>query len=483
MRAAFISIRSLLRWLGGFDELILERCRTEGMRATATGVLVLVVGGMAASSATFTASLFLHLALAGALVFGMCWGLAIMALDRWLLLVIKRQRTTAGTLILAVPRVLLALVAGLVIAQPLVLVAFRSEVAREAQWDRQQTVQSRLTSVDDRYDPPINSLTSTEKQLQAQLATANTSSALTNDPLYQADQRQALRLANEAHAAFAAANSELDGTGGTHHVGAGPVYDRKLAYAQMLQREAQTAARTAQARATIVIGQQQSALAIAHEGERQRLAAVLHRLRNLEGDRARGEMEVQAEYGGPIGLADRLDALAAIGRIHPSVGRFSLLLTLLLMLVDSAPALGKVLLLVGVKTAYEVEANADERATQEASNAERDAEVEARRLAAQEVVDQAAIHRQRWNETLDELVGQIIEVQRRVTEEAIRQWDQRICDQLRRDESGGPPPASSPPQQTVQTGARRRPRVRLTPRAAVWAMLALAQPRRWFRRG
>ncbi len=106
-------------WLGCADESILDRCpRAERMRAAATGATVLVVAVLAALSAIVTAHQFLHVAVPGAVLLGAGWGTSIMALDRWLILSIRRQPTGWRTLALALPRVAVAVVAGLVIAKP-----------------------------------------------------------------------------------------------------------------------------------------------------------------------------------------------------------------------------------------------------------------------------------------------------------------------------------------------------------------------------
>ena len=95
-------MRRLFLWLG--CAAILERCpRAERMRAAATGAGVLVVAVLAALSATVTAYQFLHVPVPGAVLLGAGWGAAIMALDRSMILSIRRQSTWWPTLALALP--------------------------------------------------------------------------------------------------------------------------------------------------------------------------------------------------------------------------------------------------------------------------------------------------------------------------------------------------------------------------------------------
>ena len=82
----------LLRWLGCADEAILAHCPTESMRFAATGATVLTTSALATVSATLTVNQFLHVALLGAVVVGVGWGAAIMALDRWLILARRLTR-------------------------------------------------------------------------------------------------------------------------------------------------------------------------------------------------------------------------------------------------------------------------------------------------------------------------------------------------------------------------------------------------------
>jgi hypothetical protein len=430
--AVFRALSSLLRWIGAFDEEILERRPSERMRATATGILVIVVSTMAGAAATLTGHTFLHLGLTASVALGLFWASAIMALDRWLLLVIKRQPTKAATLGLAVPRVAVAVVAGFLIAKALVIGMFNSEVMRQAGWNRQETVLAHLRVVDRRDTPPISALFRAEHRLQKKLGTVGPASALASDPIYAEATRRSKVLSAEANTAFNKAQCELDGTCGTSHVGPGPVYDRKLRHAQSLQQQADAAEAAAQSRATVVNGEQQAAAKTVHADQRRELAGVHTRLQTALQRRAHDEQKVRAEYGGPIGLADRLDALAAVERIHHSARNYSLLLTLLLTLVDSAPAVGKALMLIGAKSAYEDELDAEEAAAQQLAALTRDAEKRAHEISTQEIVDQAEAHRAQWKEELPAIVAKVVAVQRSVTEESIERWERETRDAMQR---------------------------------------------------
>jgi hypothetical protein len=392
------------------------------MRFTATGAVVLTVGCLAFASAALTAHQFLHLSTAVAMAVGICWGLAMVTLDRWLLLTIRRQPHVLATLALALPRVAVAVVAGLVIAVSVVLVAFKNEVYARATYDWRQAMLTALQNVDNKYRPQITSLIAQENNLEQRIATVGAGGAVGNDALYLADSARAARLSTEARAAAAVAQCELDGTCGSGHVGAGPVYTRKELYAEQLQHEAAAAQAGATARAKTIAAEQTAATGQAHGYERSQLAHVRDRLNQVEAKRSHDERTVRRAYAQPIGLADRLDALAELQQVHPSIQHWSELLTILILLLDSAPAVGKALVSIGPQTPYERVHSQQERVAAAAAKADRKARIKAAKIAAQEPVDQAELHRKLWLKELPELLAKVIRTQREATERHIDVW-------------------------------------------------------------
>ncbi len=97
-----------------------------GARAkfVALGGVLLSTGGLAVVSMTFA----VHMALGAwwplALLAGVAWGLVVVNLDRMLLVGMAHDSSLKRNLVLAVPRVGLALVLGIVIATPLTMQVF-----------------------------------------------------------------------------------------------------------------------------------------------------------------------------------------------------------------------------------------------------------------------------------------------------------------------------------------------------------------------
>jgi len=412
-----------LRWLGCADEAILAHCPTESMRCSATGATVLTTSALATVSATLTVNQFLHVALIGAVIVGIGWGAAIMALDRWLILSIRRQSNAAATLALALPRVLLAIVAGLVIAEPLVLIAFRSEVNAQATADTEHAYLLQKQHLDQQYSA-IGTLTSQANSIEQQLTTVDAGSVLLTDPEYRLASQQAQSLQSRAQAADQQALCELDGSCGTHHVGSGPVYGAKQAQANQLKQQAAAAqAKLAILRQSLV-AQQAARQSQGDPYLRSQLAQIIQRRAQLEAQRAQDESTLRAAYRQPIGLAERLDALSEVSNQHPSVGAASLLISLLILLLDSAPALGKAFISIGRPTLYEQVQTEEEQSALDHARSRRQALAEAQAHEAAAIVDEAEIHRRLWKQALKHLVGQMVQTQRHVAEGYIDRWAQ-----------------------------------------------------------
>src|SRR6478672_126467 len=99
-------------WLSGADPDVLRHCERERGKMMAMGGTVATTSVLATIAATFTVHQFLHAPLLVALILGIGWGLAIMNLDRWLLMSIRRQDTPGKTILMAAPRIVLALLIG-----------------------------------------------------------------------------------------------------------------------------------------------------------------------------------------------------------------------------------------------------------------------------------------------------------------------------------------------------------------------------------
>src|SRR4051794_38126764 len=106
----------LFIWLSGADREVLAKVPRERNKFTALGGVVLMTATMAAASFTFAMVIGVRAPIPVAVVIGLLWGLAIMNLDRWLVTATPRRDHWYQNLAATLPRVVLALIMGLVIS-------------------------------------------------------------------------------------------------------------------------------------------------------------------------------------------------------------------------------------------------------------------------------------------------------------------------------------------------------------------------------
>jgi hypothetical protein len=119
-------MKKFLIALSGARSEVLERCKTDYGRFEGVGGAVLTTSVLAAISMTFALYSALGVSLFVAVPASLLWGLAIMSLDRWL--VGTMQAGGPKRWLIALPRILMAVLLGVVISTPLVLQIFKSEI-------------------------------------------------------------------------------------------------------------------------------------------------------------------------------------------------------------------------------------------------------------------------------------------------------------------------------------------------------------------
>src|SRR5947208_11734616 len=117
--------------LAGARGDVLEAAPSARARFVALGGVLLSTGGLAAVSAAFAVHMALGVWWPFALVIGLGWGLVIVNLDRMVLVGMGHDSSWKRNLVLAVPRVALALILGIVVATPLTLQVFHKEIDAE----------------------------------------------------------------------------------------------------------------------------------------------------------------------------------------------------------------------------------------------------------------------------------------------------------------------------------------------------------------
>ncbi|WP_326643793.1 DUF4407 domain-containing protein [Streptosporangium sp. NBC_01755] len=129
-------MRTLLIALSGARPEVLKLCPTEQGKFEGIGGAVLTTSVLAVVSMTFALNSALGVSLVLAIPASLVWGLAIMSLDRWLVSTMHADGPRRWRV--ALPRILMAVLLGLVISTPLVLQIFKSEIDAQIVQIKQQ---------------------------------------------------------------------------------------------------------------------------------------------------------------------------------------------------------------------------------------------------------------------------------------------------------------------------------------------------------
>jgi hypothetical protein len=348
-------------WFAGVRRDVLAQCPSEMNLYTGLGLAVLLTAAMSSASLMVAIGYVLRTSPSRLWLVGLVWGFVILNVDRCLQIL-----TTSRRLLLAfLPRILISLVIGILIAEPLVLRIFQPEINSQLQLTVQGQVEHRTTAIADYYGSEI-------KLDQQQTVSMQT-------------QEQSLET-QVLHDEFVAAceSGETD-CSITHELGCGP-YCRHY--------QALTAA--TQDRLALLTREDAGATTKLH-AEIKALSATEARQTN------RAVKDVDASNG----LIAREDALTRIEHAHPGVLYEVWLIRVVLILLDLLPIIIKFLHVSFGESSYERLSAALKR--QEASKAhaiETETRVEVARVSEQgladEEVDRVAIEIDRDRRIADE---------------------------------------------------------------------------------
>ncbi|WP_324273611.1 DUF4407 domain-containing protein [Blastococcus brunescens] len=200
-----------------------------GARAkfVALGGVLLSTGGLALVSMAFAVQMALGVWWPFALLIGLGWGLVVVNLDRMLLVGMAHDASLKRNLVLAVPRVGLALILGVVIATPLTMQVFAKEIDTEiVTMQAEQGDAYRASLADDArfaHLPELEARIATAEAVVASGGRADDGLAVVRADVLakQAALDAELALARELDAK---AQCELDGSCGTGDAGTGQAY-------------------------------------------------------------------------------------------------------------------------------------------------------------------------------------------------------------------------------------------------------------------
>jgi Domain of unknown function (DUF4407) len=347
-------VNEFLISVSGANRDILRRAPGDRVKHAALGGVLLTTAGLASISATFALHMAVHATMLIALGFGLAWGVAILNLDRWLVVATVRQATAWKNARMALPRLLFAIVIGLVVSTPLTLQIFQSEINHELvvmQTEEKAAYETRLAN-----DPRYRDLAAQNAQiakLEANLSVDNLGRAVLADPQVQ-DLRAQLKVVEAQYAvAEQAVICEKEGKCGSGVAGAGIAFKEKVAVQLQLQSQRdQLRAQLAQTEASVSAAAKQAS-ALSNAADKQQLAELQKRVASTQTARDLDSSHFASATANGDGLLARLEALQRLTAHNSTLLTAHLALFALFTTVECLPVLFKMLLLMGKPSLYE----------------------------------------------------------------------------------------------------------------------------------
>jgi hypothetical protein len=360
-------IGTLLARLGGADLEVLEQTTAQKSRFIQMGLVLLSTAGLAALSMTYALVDGLRTPIVAAVLLALVWGVIILNLDRLLIITMQPTSNRWRLFAMVAPRIVMAALLGIVIATPLTLRIFESEIAARMVLDNAQAAQ--VLAEERANDPRVAELEAVKADIARYEGILAGNVAYTSPILTQAQAEFTAAQENltAKQAAYDEANlvwrceryGELC-AGGSGIPGDGARAEVALERLNVASAEL-TAAQAAleSTRATLAAAQDQ----VRAESADRLAAEQAEATQQLEGKRARrAELEQQlatlTDSDANIqerntGLLARVEALDRLGDESLAARAAHLSVAGLLFMVELLPVLVKALSLMGAPTQYD----------------------------------------------------------------------------------------------------------------------------------
>jgi hypothetical protein len=333
-----------LRNLIGVDERLLDRVWEERARYTCLGAIVLGTATMAMLSMLDALDQVFGPIWPVLVLVALFWGGFICGIDRWL--ITSTHGARSGQWHVFLPRIFLALLFGVIIATPLVLTVFGSEVVSRAQNDQSNALlgyESKLKQCNPLPDASAVDIAAAQSPgcVQFRVPVGNpaigTDQAISSEQV-QRDQLNKLIASDNSQIANlnTIARDECNGVSGTGLsgvVGVGPNCNRdrqkadsftRTSNVTLLQGEV-TSLDNKIATQTITAGQQTQTYS----------ANISTAVANL--------VAAKKQQEGRIGLLNRIDALDELASAHFVIAAATVLLAIFIIVIDCLPVLSKMM--------------------------------------------------------------------------------------------------------------------------------------------
>jgi hypothetical protein len=214
-------LTSFFLFCSGSDSELLKKCPSETNKYVGIGATIFFTGLFAAISGGYALyTVFDNFFAAG--FFALVWGLMIFNLDRYIVSGMRKEGKFGRELLMASPRIVLAVLISIVIAKPLELKIFEKEINPELIAMEQEKYFIQESLVKTRFQRDQDSLKMQVKSLTEEILVKT------------AARDQLVKIAQE----------EADGTGGSGKRNPGPIYKIKKADADRAEAELQTVTAT-----------------------------------------------------------------------------------------------------------------------------------------------------------------------------------------------------------------------------------------------
>lgn len=208
------SLKSFFLFCSGAHPSIIKRTPVETNKYVGMGATIFFTGLFAALAAGYALYTVFESYVAS-VILAIFWGLMIFNLDRYIVSTMKKKESFLSNFGMSFPRIVLALLIAIVIAKPLELKIFESEIESELVLLQQEKYMLQDGLVRDRFMIQIDTLKSEIEAWKAEIKDKGT----------------------ERAGLLALALAEADGTGGSKQKNLGPIYKSKKAAADNAQLE------------------------------------------------------------------------------------------------------------------------------------------------------------------------------------------------------------------------------------------------------
>ncbi len=340
--------------VAGANRAVLDHAPRDLVKQTALGGTLLTTASLAAVASALALWMALDVTVWAAILGGVVWGLAILNLDRWLVVSTPRQQTKLATIAMAMPRVLLALVIGLVISTPLTLQIFKAEIDAELVRLHQVELEDFENALlaDERF-ADLPEWKSEIVELEQAVTAGVPTDVVSSNPEVIALRERLAQVETDYNAAEQEVACEKDGTCGSGVIGAGPAFEEKKARRDRLASERASLQQQLQTMTDEIRTGAEAAYAQQTIDNKTRLDGLRDQVADAEQKR---DAEVAAHDGtveNDDGLLARLEALESLTHHNRMLQMAHLLLFVFLTAIECLPIFFKTLLALSKPTLYE----------------------------------------------------------------------------------------------------------------------------------